>query len=421
MTKSKWNFGGKGWIIIFMCMVAYFIGGGINTDGLNIFVGGLSEARGWDNAAMLSWSTYGGWIGIICALIFGQITVKYKNGAKYVLVGTLLITAATFYFYGHTHNYYVYALCVSICAAVACGYSLVAVNVIQTNWFPKKKGLVLGISTIGFPLCTMIFPAVCNFLMEAVGLEGMFTVICIFTGVFGIICIFICKVTPEEAGVAPDNEPLEKNMLEMQKHKLEVYKSPWTVKKLAQEKMFWFSSIGLGLMWMVTVGIVSQLVTRLMTAGYERGSAVAMLSLMGFFGIFGSYIWGWIDHRLGTKIASLIYCGWYMVALLLLIFMANTITIYIAIFMVGTSVGGICNLIPSMTGTIFGRKDFPAANRLASPVTSGIKACAYLFVAQSLRLTGDLTGAYIAMIVVCVISAILIGLIRPIQQTEQIK
>ena len=41
----------------------------------------------------------------------------------------------------------------------------------------------------------------------------MFTVICIFTGVFGIICIFICKVTPEEAGVAPDNEPLEKNML----------------------------------------------------------------------------------------------------------------------------------------------------------------------------------------------------------------
>ena len=54
---------------------------------------------------------------------FGQITVKYKNGAKYVLVGTLLIAAA-FYFYGHTHNYYVYALCISICAAVACGYSL---------------------------------------------------------------------------------------------------------------------------------------------------------------------------------------------------------------------------------------------------------------------------------------------------------
>ena len=415
MAKSKWNFGKRGWVIILMCMIAYFIGGGINTDGLNIFVGGLSEARGWDRAAMLTWSTYGGWIGIICALIFGQITVKYKNGAKHILVGTLLVTAVAFYFYGHTTNYYVYALCVSVCAAVACGYSLVAVNVIQTNWFPKKKGLVLGISTIGFPLCTMVFPAVSNFLMDTVGLEGMFTVICIFVAIFAIVCIFICKVTPEEVGIAPDNEPLEKAALEKQRQELAAYKSPWTVKRLACEKMFWFSSVGLGLMWMVTVGIVSQLVTRLTSAGYDRGTAVAMLSLMGFFGIFGSYIWGWIDDKFGTKTASLIYCVWYIIALLLLIFMANTVTIYIAIFMVGTSVGGICNLIPSMTGTIFGRKDFPAANRLASPVTSGIKACAYLFVAQSLRLTGDLTGAYIAMIVVCVIAAILIALIKPIK------
>ena len=418
MSKSKWNFGVKGWIIIFMCMIAYFIGGGINTDGLNIFVNALSEARGWDNAAMLTWSTYGGWAGVIFALIFGQITVRYKNGAKYVMIGSLAATVVAFYFYGQTTNYYVYALCVSVCAAVSCGYSLVAVNVIQTNWFPKKKGLVLGISTIGFPLCTMIFPYISNFLLGTVGLEGMFTAICIFVAVFTVICIFICKVTPEEVGVAPDNEPMEKAAIEKQKQEIAAYKSPWTVKKLAKEKMFWFSSVGLGLIWMVTVGIVSQLVTRLVAAGYDRGTAVGMLSVMGFFGIFGSYIWGWIDDKFGTKLASLIYCVWYVIALILLIFMFNTVTVYIAIFMVGTSVGGICNLIPSMTGTIFGRKDFPSANRLASPVTSGIKSCAYLFVAQSLRLTGNLTGAYIAMIVVCIISAILIAMIKPVQSVE---
>lgn len=123
MSKSKWNFGVKGWIIIFMCMIAYFIGGGINTDGLNIFVNALSEARGWDNAAMLTWSTYGGWAGVIFALIFGQITVRYKNGAKYVMIGSLAATVVAFYFYGHTTNYYVYALCVSVCAAVSCGIS----------------------------------------------------------------------------------------------------------------------------------------------------------------------------------------------------------------------------------------------------------------------------------------------------------
>lgn len=60
--KSTMNFGRRGWVIIIMCLIAYYIGGGINTDGLNIFVGALSGARGWDRAAMLTWSTYGGWL-----------------------------------------------------------------------------------------------------------------------------------------------------------------------------------------------------------------------------------------------------------------------------------------------------------------------------------------------------------------------
>lgn len=412
------NFGRRGWVIIIMCLIAYYIGGGINTDGLNIFVGALSGARGWDKAAMLTWSTYGGWVGIVLSLLFGHLTVKKKNGAKYVLVGSLLVTAVAFYFYGHTQTYGVYALCVGVCAAFSSGYSLVSPNVIQTNWFPKKKAMVLGISTIGFPLCTMSFPALSNFLMGTVGLEGMFTIIAIGVAVFAVICIFICKVTPEEVGAYPDNEPIDSQVFEQQKLEMQSYKSPWTIKKLVKEKMFWFSNIGLGLMWMVTVAIVSQLVSRLMGAGYERGQAVAMLSVMGFFGIFGSYLWGWIDQKLGTKKAALIYCLWYIVALVLLIFMANTLTIYLAVFMVGTSVGGICNLIPSMTGTLFGRKDFAAANRLASPVTTGIKACAFLFVAQSMRLTGRLTGAYIGLIIVCIVAFLLICCIKPLEQTK---
>lgn len=414
--KSTMNFGCRGWVIIFMCLIAYYIGGGINTDGLNIFVGALSGARGWDRAAMLTWSTYGGWIGIVLSLLFGHLTVKKKNGAKYVLVGSLLVTAVAFYFYGHTQSYGVYALCVGTCAAFACGYSLVSPNVIQTNWFPKKKAMVLGISTIGFPLCTMTFPALSDFLIGAVGLEGMFTVISVCIAVFAILCLFICKVTPEEVGAYPDNEPVEAERYEAQKKEMMSYQSPWTIRKLAKEKMFWLSNVGLGLMWMVTVAIVSQLVARLMSAGYDQKQAVAMLSVMGFFGIFGSYIWGWIDQKTGTKKAALIYCIWYIIALVLLIFMANTITVYLAVFMVGTSVGGICNLIPSMTGTLFGRKDFAAANRFASPITSGIKACAFLFVAQSMRLTGSLTGAYVGLIIVCVVAFLLLSQIKPLKQ-----
>lgn len=184
------------------------------------------------------------------------------------------------------------------------------------------------------------------------------------------------------------------------------------MKKLLCEKRTWFIGIGLGLMWMVTVSIVSRLVARLMGMGLDRGAAVGMLSVVGFFGIFGSYIWGWIDQKFGTKIASLIYCVWYAVALLLLIMMQNAVLMYIGVFMVGISVGGICNLIPSMVGTIFGRKDFAAANRFISAVTKGICACAYLYMGQ-MEATFSMTGAYIGLIVICAVAFLLILCIKP--------
>ena len=196
------------------------------------------------------------------------------------------------------------------------------------------------------------------------------------------------------------------------------YKSPWTMKRLLKTPQTWLIGIGMGLLWMVTVAIVSQLVSRLMGAGYERTAAVGMLSVMGFFGIFGSYIWGFIDLKIGTRKATYIYAAWYAVALLLLIFMANTVTIYLGVFMVGISVGGICNLIPSMIGSVFGRYDFAAASRFISAVTKGICACAYLYNAQSLKLTGSLTAGYVGLIVLCGVAALLVFLIKPVVKPQ---
>ncbi|WP_316861092.1 MFS transporter [uncultured Cohaesibacter sp.] len=414
--KVKLNASPRGWSILFMCLVAYFISGALNTDGLNIFVSALSSERGWARSDMLVWSTYGGWIGLICAYYFGEITSRFQKGAQWVMVGSLVVSAIAFYFYGNSDNYTIYAICVMACSAMSLGYSFVAVNVIQTNWFPKKKGLALGISTMGFPICTMIFPAIAHNLIHAVGLEGMFTVVALFVALFAVVAFLFCNSSPEEVGQYPDNEKVSQEQYAKDKQEIATYQSPWTVRKLAREKVFWCANIGLGLMWMVTVAIVSQLVARLVGAGYERGAAIGMLSIMGFFGIFGSYLWGWIDQKVGTRNAGLLYCTWYAIALVLLIFMANEIVIYLAVFMVGVSVGGIGNLMPSMTGTIFGRKDFAAANKLASPIQSGIRSCAFLFVAMSLKITGDLTGAYIGLIGICVLSFLLISQVKPINE-----
>lgn len=414
------NFGSYGWSMIIMCMIAYFIAGGVGTDGLNIYVGAVSGQQGWEQAGMLAFSTYGGWIGVIVTFILGHITAKRMQSTKPIMVITLLLTAVLMYFYGHTSNYALFGLCVAGVSFLSVGYSQVCPNNIQTNWFPRRKAIALGFSTIGFPLCTMIWPNVTSRLMDAFGVEGMFTAIAVFIAAYAIICIFWCKVTPEEVGRAPDNDPMSAEEIRANQKAMAEYKSPWTMKKLLAEKRTWFIGVGLGLMWMVTVAIVSRMVVRLTTGvGMERMEAVNMLSVVGFFGIFGSYLWGWIDQKIGTRKASLLYCAWYVIALIFLIFMSNAVLMWVGVFMVGISVGGICNLIPSMVGTIFGRKDFAAANRLISAVTKGICACSYLYMGQMEKQAWGMTGAYVGLIVICVVAAILIACITPFASAEK--
>lgn len=418
-SDTSFSFGKWGWSTVIMCLIAYLIAGGVSTDGLNIYVGALTGLRGWDKAAMLSFSTYGGWIGIILTFVFGHIVAKNMKATKWIMVGTLLVTAVLMYFYGHTQNFALYAICVAGVSCMTVGFSQICPNTIQTNFFPRRKAIVLGVSTIGFPLCSVVWPNITHRLMSNpnIGVEGMFTVIAIFIAVFAIACIWWCKVTPEEVGVAPDNDPMNAEEIKASMKAMREYKSPWTMKRLVREKRTWLIGVGLGLMWMVTVAIVSRLVARLLTMGLDSGSAVNMLSLVGFFGIFGSYIWGWIDQKFGTKIASLIYCVWYVIALVLLILMQTPVLMYAGVFMVGISVGGICNLIPSMVGTVFGYKDFTAANRLISAITKGLCACAYLYMGR-MEAAFTMTGAYIGLIVICIVAFVLIALIKPLKQEQ---
>ncbi|MBQ9814508.1 MAG: MFS transporter [Lachnospiraceae bacterium] len=412
------NFGKWGWSIIIMCLIAYFISGGVAADGLNIYVGAITAVHPTlDAAKMLSFSSIGGWIGVVVTYICGQITAKNLKATKPIMIVTLFITAILMYLYGHTDSTALVCVCIAGVSAIGCGYGQIATNNIQTAWFPRRKALALGWSTMGFPLCTMVWPFVTNLLLKTVGVGGMFLVIAIFICLFAIATIWWCKVTPQEVGKAPDNDPLSAEEIAAQQKMIAQYKSPWTLGKCLSEKRVWFISIGLGLVWMVTVCMVMRTVPTLIMSGWTQDKAVLMLSVVGFFGLFGSYIWGWLDQKLSTRTACLLYCCWYIIALLCMGFSPKVhFLTYVGIFMLGISVGGICNLIPSFVGTIFGWKDFPAVNRVVSTITKLICACAGVYMGN-MEVAVGVSNAFFILIAACVIAFILVFLVKPLPQS----
>ena len=168
---------------------------------------------------------------------------------------------------------------------------------------------------------------------------------------------------------------------------------------------------------MATIAIVMQLIPYLISCGFEPGKATAMISMMGFFGLFGSYGWGWLDQKIGTKPSLMTYGIWYCVSLLLLIISGRgggMVGAYVAVFMVGISVGGIMNLIPSITSTVFGKSEFVGAMAVVNVINSIVSSCASAVIAFSLWLTSGYQLCYGILIVCCIVGVIMVKFIKTI-------
>jgi MFS-type transporter involved in bile tolerance (Atg22 family) len=175
----------------------------------------------------------------------------------------------------------------------------------------------------------------------------------------------------------------------------------------------WLISFGWGGLWLVTLGIVVQLVPRLMSIGYTQPKSILLLSAAAVCAIPGSLLWGWLDQKFSTKTASFIYGVVYILTLILLIAQTKNIAItFVTVVCVGIGLGGIKNLITSMVSTVYGRFDFGAAYRLIVPISIIVRTMAFVLMGAALAVFHSLTGAYVLFIVVDIIALGLILMTR---------
>lgn len=409
ITKTKRSFA-YGWSMVVYSAIMYFFYAGLTTDGLNIFVQSFAEMHNWDSAVLLSLSSLGGWIGIIGSIFFAQVVVK--KGSRYVAVVSLFLTGVVTIAYGRVDSMFGYALCVVLIYFFANGFANVSANTLITSWFPRKKGIAFGWATMGMPLATALFVPIVAILFSSVGIPNAFLILGIFIMITAVVSIFWVKDSPELVGLAPDGDDTSIEEIEAVRDEMLSYESAWTYGRLIRDKTTWLISLAYGLLFLVTVGIVSQLVPRLMSLGFELNDAIKMLSLAAVVGILGSYLWGLLDHKLGTKKASMVYAVWYITALLLLIVSTQSFTLtLIAIIMVGIGIGGIGNLQPSMVTQVFGRLDYAAASRVIIPIVGAIRVGAFAVIGIALKITGSFEGGYIVLIIFDIIALLLVFMI----------
>ncbi|MCI8993564.1 MAG: MFS transporter [Eubacterium sp.] len=190
--------------------------------------------------------------------------------------------------------------------------STLIIGVLIGQWFPKRKGTVMGIATLAFPIAGGSLLSVFAMRYFSNGALAAYTPFLIIGIVGIIIALIFIKDYPEQCGAYRDNDKnmtMEKDREIMEMEIIAKKNSVWTLKNTFMCRDFWFMIIPLGILLATSVGAMTQIINILniypdFYAKYGT-LATAMITVIA---CAGSCFIGLIDTRLGTKKAVIISC-----------------------------------------------------------------------------------------------------------------
>lgn len=411
--NSIFRFGLWGWVTILYCLLMFFLYVGMCNDGANITAPAITAVLGAGDGEIMNLNSIAGLVGVVFFIIVGQINQRIgprlTSGICCIVAGVAYILA----FNSPSTLLYCAAMCFVYGGIMSAGY--VAGGTLVASWFPKKKGAVMGYTTMGHNFASAFYVQLLSILIGPSVLKtigGAVIPIGIAAIVLGVLGMILIRNTPQERGLNPDN--VSDKVYQEEYDTSSGDDSGWTVGKLLATKELWLAAVTTGFFQICSVGVMTQLVLRNMEIGFEQQTALNIMTVLALGGVVGSWLVGVIDEKIGTKKTMIGFGVWYCIALLLNFATGMTITplVYVSLFMIAMGIGGSANFTTSLPTSIFGRQGFDKVNAVIFPIQGAITALCFAVNGIVQLITGgQIRMAYIVFAGVALVNVVLVLLI----------
>lgn len=246
--------------------------------------------------------------------------------------------------------------------------------------------------------------------MQKWGFEKGVIVPGVLVAVLAVIGLVFMRDTPQERGLNPDMVSDEVFKAEYDTDSAEDDKR-WTVGKLLKTPAVWTVGIATGLLQCCSTGVMSQLVVRNQELGMSATQAISMMTVIAVRLVSLFLVHRNSGDKFGTKKVMILIL--YLVCSAILSNVTNTTAgMYIAVIMIGISIGGSANFMTSFPSSVFGRHGFETVNSVIFPIQSILTASAFMINGISLNATGSLRWSYLILAVIALLNIIFVGLTK---------
>lgn len=393
-------------------MAAQFIFAGTYFYGFSAFLLPLTTEFGWSYAAFsgaMSFSRLeGGLLGPLGGFLvdrFGARRMVFL-GMGLMGLGFILLTQVS----SLLMFYLVFILTVTVGADLG---ARVPAFTSAGSWFIRRRGLALGLVTMGSGLGGSLVP-VLGWMMVRYGWREAAVATGIFVILTGVLIGLVQKERPErygelpDGGPAPEAEKKKEGLLSRLRGRKKGKKEEvdFTPRQALATSAFWFISVGAALRLMVTSGVAVHLIPFLVSLGVSRELSATILGAMAVVSISGRLGLGLLADFFDKRMVLIAGLGLQLLGILVLLKgQVLGLTIMIALFLLvyAPGYGGLAAVNHAIRGEYFGRRHFGTimgfmgmvqmAGTISGPVVAG--------------LIWDLSGSYTLAFIVFGIASLL--------------
>ncbi len=350
-----------GWFALAGVMLVIFVVGGSFVNSFGVFLPVICDEFGWSRASVATALSLGVLAFGLPSPLFGVLVSRF--GAKVnIVLGNLLaaLGLAGMSLVQDVGQIYLLYILIGF-GAGAGGY--IAATTIISNWFIRKRSLVLGMFMACSGLAGFVFPPLTTALISAIGwrltwlvLGGIVFLIAVLTG--GLL---LTRNRPEDMGLLPDGRPakpfLEAETIEHPPEKT-AKDVAWGAKQVFRIPTTWLigaftaaNTFAAGIMGAHQVAYLKDL-------GFNSMTAASTLSIMAVSNIVGSLTFGFLALKYNVRYLASAGFLFQLMALSILLSSSDLTMIYIYAVFMGLATGSLITAMPTFVGAYYGRERY---------------------------------------------------------------
>lgn len=404
-----------GWWVVASLATIMFLSAGLGFYSLGVFITPFEEEFGWSRGQVS--------IGIALATITSGLLgpmvgmAVHRFGARPVLAVGVVGMGVCFGLLGLTWSLlYLYFMMV-VMAVWRAGLMVVPVSQVVANWFDRRRGLAMGITTTGIGFGGLVMAPLSKVMISAVGWRFTFHLAGALIIAIGLpLALIVVRQHPADHGLLPDGDrptaPATEPDVESSappRRATEV----WSAGDAIRTPAFILSTLAISLGFASVGAVLLHTSPFMEDRGFEPELAGLILGLVSGMGVLGKVGSGYLSDRLPP---NLVLTGVFLMeaaGLTVLIATDSMAGVAAFILIFGYSMGAVVALQPLIVVHCFGPASVATILGAMTAFSNLFSALGPVFAGFMHDLLDSYTLAFVIFIAIDCVAAVLVLFLRP--------